>query len=244
MRDISVLLLKSVANTLSKGTTPTRWRIHTKCVHVMRETISNNGRVPGWTPAVGVPTAGDPTGWSAPNFGEDNPLLPQIPTRYTPDGQRITIPAHVACYPLLKIDPVKDDAWETVVGRRHLALNCYMEWRNALRAYVAFFSQFYKGDQGFDNAPAPSDRELLQRLEDLWENNYLGPALKPNVFRAAIAICAKACGRDAVTPTDLIAVDCDVSFAKHGSGAAARCGAIEEAGGCTSTGLDDVYPTF
>ncbi len=95
--------------------------------------------------AGGCTATGGSSGWSVPDFGEGNPFLPQIPTQCTTDGRRIIIPADITCYPLLTLDSVPDDAWDALEGRELLALSCYKKWRNALRAYVASFSQFCKG---------------------------------------------------------------------------------------------------
>ncbi len=53
-----------------------------------------------------------------------------------------------------------------------LAANRYRAWRSALRAAVAFSAQFYNGETGFDTAYPPSDRQLLERLEELWSKHH------------------------------------------------------------------------
>ncbi len=67
---------------------------------------------------------------------------------------------------------------------------------------------------------------MFEELELVCKQEAIGNALRPGVVRAAITIAAKACGRDAVSPIDLEAVDVDVS--------------LEQVGGRTIAGVN--YP--
>ncbi len=81
--------------------------------------------------------------------------------------------------------------------------------------HVAVFYLFYCGEYGFKSAYPPSDKQLLEKLERC-NSETIGLALRPEVFRAAIAITAKACGRGAASPSDLAVADVDVSEAHAG----------------------------
>ncbi|MCP4193981.1 MAG: hypothetical protein GY768_25510, partial [Planctomycetaceae bacterium] len=113
----------------------------------------------------------------------------------------------------------------------------YKSWRNAFRAAVALGAQFCDGEVGCESAYPPSDRVLLEQLEELWRKYHLGYALKPEVYRAAIAITAKEARSDPVFPEDRFAVECDVSYAKHG-----HLSATQRALGRTATNIEDAWP--
>ncbi len=53
----------------------------------------------------------------------------------------------------------------------------------------------------------PSDRALLEKLEQLQSEHTIGIGLRPEVFRAAIALAARDCGHDCAFPIDKAALD-------------------------------------
>ncbi len=109
--------------------------------------------------------------------------------------------------------------------------NRYWGWRNALRAYVACLYQFYKGETGFDTMLfPPSDKDLLEKLEQLFSEHSIGNAIRPEVFRAAIAVTARDCGREGAYPMDRAALDCDLPREQSGRMAADRSGCMAAVG--------------
>ncbi len=103
---------------------------------------------------------------------------------------------------------------------------------------MAILAQFYYGETGFDSAYPPSDNQLLERLELLWETEDLGPALRPEVFRAAIAITAKGRGRDAVSPIDAAALQPENDVSTAATQARTRAGGRS----ATSAGAEHTDP--
>ncbi len=74
------------------------------------------------------------------------------------------------------------------------------------------------------SAYPPSDNQLPERLEHLWSTENSCPALRPEVFRAAIAITAKGCGRDAVSPIDAAALQPENDVSTAATQARSRAG--------------------
>ncbi len=54
----------------------------------------------------------------------------------------------------------------------------------------------------------PSDKDLLQKLGQLYNEHAIGNGIRPEVFRAAIAVAARDCGREGAYPIDRTALEC------------------------------------
>ncbi len=143
-------------------------------------------------------------------------------------GERIITPSTISCYPLIPLEtfvwvtpPVLDPDQMAEEKNRIKNLNRYRGWRNALRTHVACLCQFFKGESGFDTMLyPPSDRALLERLEQLQNEHVIGNGLRAEVFRAAIALAARDCQKEPVYPIDMLALE--VTFSET----AAPCKAL------------------
>ncbi len=175
-----------------------------------------------------------PSDWSVPKFGEGNPLLPPTPSTVNEKGVKIITPATISCYPMLRLHQQVYAVEQNIDKEQGLSIrneNRYWGWRNALRAYVACLYQFYKGETGFDTMIyPPSDKDMLEKLEQLFNEHSIGNGIRPEVFRAAIAVTARDCGRDGAYPIDRAALDCVLPRERSGRMAADLSGRMAAAG--------------